>query len=360
MIGVLLVNLGSPARPTARAVRRYLKEFLMDPRVVDIPHWRRWPLVHLLIAPFRARRTASAYRKVWRDAGSPLVAHSQELAASVALHLGARYQVGLGMRYGEPSLKNALHGLLQSNVAEIRVVPLYPQYAASSTGSCLAALYQELAGRWNVPPISVLPPFYREDGFLESYAGLTRPFLAEIKPDHVLLSFHGLPERQIKKSDPTGKQCLQSADCCERAAAKEAGFCYRAQCFQTAAGMAEKLGLPAGQYSVSFQSRLGKTPWLRPYTDQVILELARQGKKRLVVVCPSFVADCLETLEEIGLRARDSFLSSGGERLELVPALNAHPLWVATLCDWISAGPFSLAGEADFSYNSARGGFSYG
>lgn len=334
MIGVLLINLGSPAAPTARAVRRYLREFLSDPRVVDLPTWQRWPLANLVIAPWRARWSAAAYRKIWTSAGSPLLVHGRALAAAVAHQLGDDYAVELAMRYGEPSIPEALRILRRKKIGELRVVPLYPQYAAASTGSSLAKLYQELSQANDPLPVTVIPPFFRHPGFLECLRERGRPYLEEVKPDHVLFSFHGLPERQILKSDPTGRHCLQTSDCCQLYTTEQPN-CYRAHCLATAQALARGLGLKPEAYSLSFQSRLGRTPWLKPSTQEVVVELACQGKKRLLVFCPSFVADCLETLEEIGLRARDSFLRAGGELFCRVPAPNTHPLWVSTICEMV-------------------------
>ena len=232
------------------------------------------------------------------------------------------------MRYGKPSLGSAIEKLRARGVRELTVVPLYPQYASSSTGSSLERVYRLVGEAWNVEALRVLPPFYDRPAFLDAFAAVGRPVLAEARPEHVLFSFHGLPERQVKKSDPTGAHCLARADCCDtRVPANR--WCYRMQSFHTARELAQRLGLEVGTWTVSFQSRLGRTPWIKPYTDLVLPELAGKGVKRLAVFCPAFVADCLETLEEIGIRARDQFLSAGGEALTLVPSLNAHPSWGA-------------------------------
>jgi protoporphyrin/coproporphyrin ferrochelatase len=244
--------------------------------------------------------------------------------------LGPGWAVELGMRYQSPSLRSAIEKLRARGAREISVVPLYPQYASSSTGSSLEEMYRLVGEAWNVEALRVLSPFYDRPAFLDAFADVGRPVLAEARPDHVLFSFHGLPERQVKKSDPTGAHCLASADCCDVQVPANR-WCYRAQCFFTARALAQRLGLEQGKWTVTFQSRLGRTPWIRPYTDVVIPELAGKGVKRLAVFCPAFVADCLETLEEIGIRAKDQFLSCGGEALTLVPSLNAHPSWVRGL-----------------------------
>jgi ferrochelatase len=331
MRGLLLVNLGSPDAPTTPAVRRYLHEFLSDPRVIDINPVGRAALLYGVILPFRPAKSAEAYRKVWTDEGSPLLVHGRALAAAVAVRLGEGWKVELAMRYGEPAIAPALARFHEAGIDDLVVLPLYPQYAASSTGSSLEAIFRVLSGRWVVPSLRVVPPFYDDPGFLDAFAEVARPILAE-GYDHVLFSFHGLPERQVKKTDDSGRHCLASDACCERIEPVNR-HCYRAQSFATARGLAERLGLDAARSSVSFQSRLGRTPWIRPYTDVVLPELLAAGKKRIAVMCPAFVADCLETLEEIGIRAREQFTTAGGERLTLVPSLNATPRWVDVVVD---------------------------
>ena len=328
--GVLLINLGTPDAPETGAVRRYLREFLSDPRVLDIPPPGRAALLYGVILPFRPAKSAEAYRKIWLPQGSPLLVYGQALSQRLEDALGPGWAVELGMRYGKPSLGAALEKLRARGVRELSVVPLYPQYASSSTGSSLERVYQLVGKAWNVEALRVLPPFYDRPAFLDAFADVGRPALAEARPDHVLFSFHGLPERQVKKSDPTGAHCLARADCCD-AQVPANRWCYRMQCFFTARALAQRLGLDQAKWTVTFQSRLGRTPWIKPYTDLVIPELARAGAKRLAVFCPAFVADCLETLEEIGIRARDQFLAHGGESLTLVPSLNAHPSWVRGL-----------------------------
>ncbi len=328
--GVLLINLGTPDAPETGPVRRYLREFLSDPRVLDIPPVGRAALLYGAILPFRPQKSAEAYRKIWMRQGSPLLVYGLALRDRLQDALGPAWTVELGMRYGKPSLGSALEKLRARGVRELSVVPLYPQYASSSTGSSLERVYQLVGEAWNVEAIRVLPPFYDRPAFLDAFADVGRPVLAEARPDHVLFSFHGLPERQVKKSDPTGAHCLARADCCDVQVPANR-WCYRMQCVFTARALAQRLGLEAGKWTVTFQSRLGRTPWIKPYTDLVIPELARSGAKRLAVFCPAFVADCLETLEEIGIRARDQFLAHGGEALTLVPSLNAHPSWVRGL-----------------------------
>ncbi|HEY5936334.1 MAG TPA: ferrochelatase [Kofleriaceae bacterium] len=324
--GLLLINLGTPDEPTTPAVRRYLREFLGDPRVIDINAVGRAALLNLVILPFRPKKSAHAYQTIWDPKrGSPLLYHSQDLAAGVAQKLGTGWHVELAMRYGNPSIPDGLAALERAQVDRIVVLPLFPQYASSSTGTAVARV-MELAGeRWNVPALDIVPAFFSDHGFLDAFAAVAKPVLADFKPDHTLFSFHGLPVRQIVKTDTTGSHCFKSATCCDTLANPH---CYRAQSFHTARALADRLALPAADYTICFQSRLGRTPWIEPYTDHVIDEIAKAGKKRVAVMCPAFVADCLETVEEIGIRAREQFKAAGGEELILVPSLNATPPWI--------------------------------
>ena len=330
MLGILLLNLGTPDDPTPPAVRRYLREFLSDPRVIDIHPVARKLLLELVILPTRPRKSAAAYAKVWTGQGSPLLTFSRALEGKVREALGPGHLVELAMRYGRPAIADALARLRAGGASRLVVAPLYPQYSSAATGSSLEAVFAALARQHVVPPVSVLPPFYDDPGFIAAFAAVGAPVLAREQPDHVLFSFHGLPERHVRASDHSGRHCLQSASCCE-AVGEANRDCYRAQCFATARALAARLGLPTGQWSVCFQSRLGRTPWIKPYTDLRLDELAREGKKRLCVFCPAFVADCLETLEEIGLRAQEQFVAAGGERVTLVPSLNATEAWVEAL-----------------------------
>jgi len=334
--GVLLVNLGSPDAPTPRAVRRYLREFLGDPRVLDMPAVLRRLLLEGVILPTRPRRSAAAYEKIWLAEGSPLVVHGTALRDGLRKELGDDWAVELGMRYGVPSIEGAIDRLVAADVERIHVVPLFPQYASASTGSALDAVYSAAAERHNVPPLAVLPPFYAEPGFIRCLAAIARALPEEQLPDHLLISFHGLPERQVRQSDTTGKHCFASDACCDAIGAANR-HCYRAHCAATARALAMALRLKPEHWTMSFQSRLGRTPWIRPYTDEVLPDLYERGVRKLAVACPSFVADCLETLEEIGIRAREQWLALGGEDLVLVPCLNAHPLWVETLAGWLRA-----------------------
>jgi ferrochelatase len=238
--------------------------------------------------------------------------------------------VVFGMRYGSPSIGSALEELAEKNVTRIIVAPMYPQYSSAANGSALEVVYQWAAKRWNVPAISVLPPFFGDERFLDAWAAVAKPVLDSFRPDHILMSYHGLPERHVKKSDPTGQRCLTDSACCDDMV-PENRYCYRAQCLYTSRELARRLALENDRYSNSFQSRLLRDPWLMPATDEVVPQLARKGVKRLAVICPAFTADCLETLEEIGLRAKSDFLTAGGEAFQLVPCLNSAPPWVDAL-----------------------------
>lgn len=330
--GLLLLNLGTPDAPTPAAVRRYLREFLSDPRVIDIHPIGRFLLLHLVILPFRPRRSAEAYAKVWTTDGSPLLIHGNQLATAVQTRLGPKWKVRLAMRYGRPSLDSVLPDL--ADCERIVCLPLYPQYSSATTGSSLARLYELAAAPLVTPNLAVVPPFFRDPGFLACFAKRSRAVIDREKPDHILFSYHGLPERQVQKCDPSGSHCLAKSDCCAELSTVNQS-CYRAQCFDTTRSLAKLLSLPTDGFSTCFQSRLGRTAWIRPYTDETISALLAQGKKRLVVICPAFVADCLETLEEIGMRAREDFLVRGGESLSLVPSLNGSDDWADAVVEMV-------------------------
>jgi ferrochelatase len=325
--GVLLVNLGTPASPATRDVRRYLREFLSDPLVMDIPVVPRWVILHCFILPFRPRKSAVAYGKIWTAEGSPLLVHGERLRDGVARALDEGYAVELAMRYGEPSIRGAVERLASAGVARWVLFPLFPQYSAATTRSTVEKVAEELARVGNTAPLVVLGAFHDEEPFLAAFAAVARRHLDAFRPDHVLFSYHGLPERQVRAADATGAHCLASETCCD-ALSEVNRDCYRAQCFATTRALAQRLGLGPGEHSLSFQSRLGRTPWIQPHTDRILSELAARGAKRLAVVCPAFVADCLETLEEIAIRGREQWIGLGGEALTLVPSLNAEPAWV--------------------------------
>jgi protoporphyrin/coproporphyrin ferrochelatase len=335
-VGVLLINLGTPDNASVPAVRTYLDQFLNDPRVLDIPPLVRWFLLTFVILRSRPAQSAHAYQKVWGERGSPLLYHTQDLQKLLEARIGDR-QFALGMRYGSPSIESAVRELMDARLDRIVVVPLYPQEASSSTSTALEEVYRVASAQWKVPTIQVVPPFFADEAFIEAWATVYKESTDAFKPDHILFSYHGLPERHILKGDPahTGDytqgrgHCLKDG-CCDTFGDANR-HCYRAQCYASTRAMIKAFGIEEGGYSVSFQSRLGKDPWVQPFTDEVIPRLAAAGHKRLAVLCPAFVADCLETIEEIGMTARDQFLEHGGEAFQLVPCLNAHPAWADAL-----------------------------
>lgn len=337
--GVLLVNLGSPDSPKVGDVRKYLREFLMDGRVLDAPYPIRFGVVHFAILPFRPRQSAEAYHKIWTAEGSPLVVTSRK----VRDHLQSRLDlpVELAMRYQNPSIPSAIAKLHAQNVEELLLIPMFPHYAMSSFETAVRRVEEVLA---NIAPqmsLSVMPPYYAQPDYIRALVASAADYLKR-DYNHLLFSFHGIPERHLRKSDPTGSHCLVKDNCCSVPSPAHQ-TCYRAQCFQTVRAFAELSGLPADKFSISFQSRLGRDPWLRPYTDHVIEEMARAGTKKMLVICPAFVADCLETLEEIGMRGRESFVECGGQELTLIPCMNEQPAWISALekmiTDWAAAGP---------------------
>ncbi|HSI05520.1 MAG: ferrochelatase [Myxococcota bacterium] len=328
-VGVVLINVGTPDAPRTNEVRRYLGEFLMDPKVLDIPTWKRWLLVHGIILRTRPKKSAEAYAKVWTQEGSPLLVFSQRAAAGVQALLGPDFLVRVGMRYGNPSLLSVVRDLRDRGVKRIVGVPMYPQYSEAATGSSMVAL-ADLARRAGIDDLRFVPPFFGDAEFIAAFAEVATPVLWSFQPDMVLFSYHGLPERQVRESDPTRAHCFASPDCCAQRVAANVK-CYRSHCHHTTMALAKTLGLASDRVMMSFQSRLGRDPWVKPYTDIVLPELAARGVKRLAVMCPAFVADCLETLEEVGMRGREQWLSVGGEDLVLVPSLNDHPRWLKTV-----------------------------
>jgi ferrochelatase len=323
--GVVLVNVGTPDAPTPKAVRAYLREFLGDPRVVDLPAPARWALLNLVVLPFRPRKSAHAYQQVWTEEGSPLLVHSRAQAAGIAAHL-PEAEVVLAMRYGQPSLARALERLRERGIDDVTLVPMYPQEASATTGTTVEE-WRRLAGETRV-----LPAFFALPGFVSTVAANLRQTLTGFDADHVLFSYHGLPVRQIARG--CGGVCAAGTTCpdlCERSAS-----CYRAQCFATTARVTAAAG-PLPQVSTAFQSRLKGDAWIRPFTDETLEGLAARGVKRVAVVCPSFVADCLETLEEIAIRGAETFRAAGGEALRLVPAVNEAPEFLAGLAGLIRA-----------------------
>ncbi|NCT57664.1 MAG: ferrochelatase [Legionella sp.] len=324
--GLLLIQLGTPESPRVQDVRRYLRVFLSDKRVLDLPSWVRYVLLNFIILPFRSKRSAEAYQQIWTEQGSPLRTLSASLKNKLQKSLAATHTVALGMRYGEPSLEQAMKNLAHCD--RITVLPLYPQYASSSTGSSLEEVLAYFSTQTVIPSLRIIRDFYAHPAFIQAQAKQIQPYLNN--RDYCLFSYHGLPVRHIEKSG-CKTVCLNA---CPKPEDSNTG-CYRAQCFETTRQLVKTLGLNQDQYSTAFQSRLGKTPWIQPYTDEVLEQLASQGIKRLVVACPAFVTDCLETLEEIGMQAQEQWLALGGEALTLVPCLNDEDHWVKALSEVI-------------------------
>lgn len=333
--GVLLVNLGTPDSPSVSDVRKYLDEFLMDGRVIDINPVGRTLLVKGIIVPFRGPKSAKTYQKIWTDKGSPLMFHSARAAALLQEKLGEEYHVELGMRYQNPSIQSALEKLQAAGVSSIKVIALFPQYASATTGSVHEKV-MEIVKTWqSIPDISFVNSFHADDLIIRVFAENGKKLSPETF-DHILFSFHGLPQRQLRKADITQNHCLKAADCC--ATLTEVNqFCYSAQSYNTARLIAEELAIPAERYTVTFQSRLGSDPWAQPYTSEVIHTLAKNGKKRILVFCPAFVADCLETIYEIGVEYDEEFRELGGEKVQLVESLNDHPQWIEALARMATA-----------------------
>jgi len=324
---VLLVNLGSPDSVSVEDVRAYLGEFLMDGRVLDAFYPVRWCLVHLAILPGRSAQSAEAYEKIWTLEGSPLVATSRKVRD--ALQARAAIPVELAMRYRNPSIREAIRKLREQGIQEVLLIPLFPHYAMSSYETAVARVREVMAKEAPHMALTVVPPYYDHPDYIRAMTANASEYLKE-DYDHLLFSFHGIPERHLRKADPTGRHCLIRRDCCGEGC-PVLGTCYRAQCFRTVEAFARMASIPKEKYSIAFQSRLGREPWLKPYTDQVIVGLAKGGIRKLLVICPSFVSDCLETLEEIGMRGRETFRAAGGDELTLVPCLNTHPLWIQAL-----------------------------
>jgi ferrochelatase len=330
--GILLINLGSPDSTDVSDLKKYLDEFLMDERVIDKSWLMRALLVKGIIVPFRAPKSAEAYKKIWTKEGSPLIVYTKKLKEALEKQIDE--PVEIAMRYGNPSAEHGMNGLLKKNpsIEEVIVLPLYPHYAMSSYET--AAEDVKAVHKRNKYPfkISFVPPFYKDSGYLEALAENIKPFLNQ-PYDHILFSYHGVPGRHIRKSDITGCHCLQTETCCETDSPAHA-HCYRHQVRTTTRLVTEMLNIPVDKYSISFQSRLGKG-WLTPFTDIRLEEMPKEGIKNLLILCPAFVSDCLETLEEIAMRGREIFMNAGGENFTMIPCLNTNPLWVEALVEMV-------------------------
>lgn len=315
MLGVILLHLGTPDAPTPDALRRYLRQFLSDRRVIDLPRAQWWPILHFIVLRTRPRQSAELYKKVWTPEGSPLLVTTQAQARGLERALTAAHgrpvRVVVGMRYGEPSIARAVAELTRAGVDRILAFPMYPQYAGASTGSSLQQLFEEIMTLRIVPTIRVVPPYYADPGYIRALAAIARESLDRLPqpPTHLLASFHGLPQRYADEGDPYPQQCAATAQRLEAA-----------------------LGMGPGSLTVVYQSRFGREVWLQPYTDKRLEALGRSGA-RVAVMCPGFTADCLETLEEIGLRGQEQFHSTGGRDYLAIPCLNDHPVWLEAMAD---------------------------
>lgn len=330
-IGVLLLNIGSPNSYEVEDVKRYLTNFLMDKEVINAPFIVRWPLVNLLIVPKRAPHSAANYKKIWIEGeGSPLTVYTHRFAAKLQQNLGKDYSVKVGMRHADPTILRALDEFQQEGIESLLLAPMFPQYAEATTGSSVKEVEKQLHGRGFQIPTQVLPPFFNAEAFVAPSVERTQQVLQEKQVDHYLFSFHGLPESHIRKVEG----CLVSPDCCfEKDACQK--NCYRAQCFASATEIAERLGISDRHWSVSFQSRLGRAEWLKPSTEHSLEVLAKTGKKSVAVLCPSFVADCIETLEEIGIGGKEAFEENGGQEFHLIPCVNEDSHWVEGFSDLV-------------------------
>ena len=334
--GVLLINIGTPDEATPEAVGRYLREFLMDGYVLDMPFLKRWLLVNRIIVPRRKHYSAKHYQEIQTEEGSPLMFHTRRFAAELSKELNhdGDYVVEIGMRYGNPSIRTALAKLKQSNVNQVVVVPLYPQYTQSSFETAVVEAKKRARQAGLENGIAFVAPFYADHGFIKASAQRMAEHLGERELDHVLFSYHGVPVRHIKQIDPSGGHCLGSPDCCAEIGSVNQN-CYRAQCFATSRAIARELSLEPDRYTTCFQSQFGKDEWIGPSLENLLGELPGRGAKRIAVYCPSFVTDCLETMEEIGMRGVQEFKEAGGDELTLVPCLNSDPAWIKAAADLI-------------------------
>lgn len=331
--GIVLMNLGSPDSTSVKDVRKYLNEFLMDGRVIDIPYLARALLVKGIIVPFRAPKSAEAYRTIWTEKGSPLVEFTRQLQNKVQQQID--YPVTIAMRYGSPSPKDAYEELLRKadGLEEVILFPLYPHYAMSSYETAVEHMKEVHEKERYSFKLTVIKPFYKDADYINAMCENIKPYLEE-DYDHLLFSYHGVPARHLKKSDITGCHCMQVENCCEKESPAHA-YCYRHQCFTTTRLIIEQLQIPANKHSISFQSRLGKG-WLEPFTDIRLEQMPKEGVKNLLIICPAFVSDCLETLEEIAIRGKEIFVEAGGENYSMIPCLNIQPLWVKAIVNLIN------------------------
>ena len=332
--GVLIVNLGTPESTKTGDVRRYLRQFLMDGRVMDMPLIPRWMLVNLIIAPFRAPKSGKIYKTIWLPEGSPLKVYGYSVEKKLQAALGDRYVVKLAMRYQTPSIKNTLKEFEQiEDLSQLIVVPFFPQYASATTGSVHEEVMRVLRKWQIIPPVSFINSYYDHPGLIEGFAQSAEKQLASTKYDHYVFSYHGLPERQLVKAYPSGHDCDKSG--CMQGVNASNRFCYKAHCYATTAALIKRMRLDPAQTTTCFQSRLLKDPWVQPYTEDVVKDLAQKGVKKVLAFSPAFVADCIETIDEVGVEYRDLFIEHGGEQWDLVESLNESQIWIDTLVDLV-------------------------
>ncbi|RLD30118.1 MAG: ferrochelatase [Bacteroidetes bacterium] len=331
--GVLLVNLGSPDSPEPKEVKKYLGEFLMDERVIDIPLWARTLLVKGIILNTRPKASAAAYKKIWWEDGSPLIVISEKLKEKVKKQVNI--PLALAMRYGSMTIKKGLQELVDKDLEEVLLFPLYPQFAMATTETILVKAKEEQQKYFPNLKIESFPAFYNKSDYIEVLSNSIKGTLKDKEFEHILFSYHGVPERHIKKRDITKSHCKIDKTCCETHS-KAHEFCYRHQCYEVTRLVSENLQLKPETFSTSFQSRLGFDPWLQPYTDHTIERLAKQGIKNMAIVTPAFVSDCLETLEEIAMEGKEIFKEMGGEKFITVACLNDNEDWVTLLSRWVN------------------------
>lgn len=332
MKGVLLVNLGSPDSPQPADVKTYLSEFLMDERVIDLPQLARTLLVKGIILNTRPKKSAKAYQKIWWEEGSPLIVLSERLQEKIQQKVSV--PVVLAMRYGSPSIQSGLEELNKKGVTDVFIIPLYPQFAMATTETILVLAEQIRKAHFPEMNFTSLPAFYHHPDYIRVLSNSIQEFLKGKEFEHLLFSYHGVPKRHIRKSDITKSHCKMDGKCCSTPSEAHQ-YCYSHQCYATTQKVAEYLELKPGTYSTSFQSRLGLDPWLQPYTDKTIEKFAKNGVKKMAVVTPAFISDCLETLEEIGMEAVEDFEDNGGETLHVVPCINDSEEWVNVMSRWI-------------------------
>lgn len=334
--GVLLINIGTPDEPTPDAVGRYLRQFLMDEYVLDMSFLKRWLLVNRVIVPRRKYSSAEHYQKVQTEEGAPLLVHTRKFAEGLANELAdnrSEYVVEIGMRYGNPSIASGLANLERNGVDQIVAAPLYPHYTQSSFQTAVVETKKQAKKLGLAEKLLFLEPFYVDAEFIEAWAGIMCEYLKTHSPDHVLFSYHSVPVRHIKRLDATD-HCRIDESCCQKIEAANQN-CYRAQCHATTRAIASAIGLTQDRFTTCFQSQLGKDDWIGPSFEELVVELPKRGIRQIAVACPSFVADCLETLEEIGISGREKFQEAGGDELTLIPCVNSHQLWIKAAANLI-------------------------